>query len=56
MPPPFLRRTSRPVSAERSRSLLRSMGVAAEVLPSRLTGPQWAALWAGVRSAPEGLG
>ncbi|KRC62094.1 hypothetical protein ASE14_10210 [Agromyces sp. Root81] len=45
----ILRRTSRPLSADRAAALLRTVGVAADVLPSRLTGPQWAALWAGVR-------
>ncbi|MBM7832803.1 16S rRNA A1518/A1519 N6-dimethyltransferase RsmA/KsgA/DIM1 with predicted DNA glycosylase/AP lyase activity [Agromyces cerinus] len=52
----ILRRTSRPVPAERVRALLHSVGVAADVLPSRLTGPQWAALWTGVRGAPGGRG
>ncbi|MFB6610799.1 23S ribosomal RNA methyltransferase Erm [Agromyces sp. NPDC056379] len=52
----ILRRTSRPVSAERTRSLLASVGVTADVLPSRLTGPQWAALWVGVRGAAGGRG
>ncbi|SIN85996.1 23S ribosomal RNA methyltransferase Erm [Agromyces cerinus] len=52
----ILRRTSRPVRAERVAELLGAVGVAAEVLPSRLTGPQWAALWAGVRGAAGGRG
>ena len=52
----ILRRTSRPLSAERVRALLRTVDVAADVLPSRLTGPQWAALWAGVRRASGGRG
>jgi 23S rRNA (adenine-N6)-dimethyltransferase len=47
----ILRRTSRPVPVDRVRGLLSSVGVAADVLPSRLTGPQWAALWAGVGGA-----
>ncbi|WP_442879102.1 23S ribosomal RNA methyltransferase Erm [Agromyces sp. CCNWLW203] len=44
----ILRRTSRPVSAERVRELLGTVGVTADVLPSRLTGEQWATLWSGV--------
>jgi len=50
----ILRRTSRPLSADRAAALLRTVGVAADVLPSRLAGPQWAALWAGVRSTTSG--
>lgn len=52
----ILRRTSRPVPAERVRAVLSSVGVAADVLPSRITGRQWAALWAGVRGATGGRG
>ena len=44
----ILRRTSRPVPVDRARAVLGTVGVAADVLPSRLTGPQWASLWTGV--------
>lgn len=50
----ILRRTSRPLRADRVAGLLRTVGVGADALPSRLTGPQWAGLWAGVRGAPGG--
>ncbi|MFC9560596.1 23S ribosomal RNA methyltransferase Erm [Agromyces sp. NPDC056965] len=52
----ILRRTSRPLRADRVAGLLRAVGVGAETLPSRLTGPQWAALWAGVSGAAGGRG
>ena len=52
----ILRRTSRPVPVERTRSLLRAVGIGADVLPSRITGPQLAALWAGVRGDGRGGG
>lgn len=52
----ILRRTSRPVPADRVGGLLSSVGVAADALPSRLTGEQWALLWAGVRRVPGGRG
>jgi 23S rRNA (adenine-N6)-dimethyltransferase len=52
----ILRRTSRPVPAERTRALLQAVGVAGDALPSRLTGPQWAELWKGVRRANGGRG
>ncbi|WP_157006853.1 23S ribosomal RNA methyltransferase Erm [Agromyces laixinhei] len=52
----ILRRMSRPLRADRVARLLRTVGVGADVLPSRLSGPQWAALWVGVRGATRGRG
>ena len=45
----ILTRTSRPLRAETARRLLRSLGHSDRVLPSRLGGEDWAAVWRGVR-------
>lgn len=41
----ILTRTSRPLRPERARAVLRELGLADHVLPGRLTGQHWAAVW-----------
>lgn len=48
----ILARTSRPLPVERGRRVLGSLGLPAQVLPSRLTGEHWAAIWSAVRETP----
>jgi 23S rRNA (adenine-N6)-dimethyltransferase len=45
----ILTRTSRPLRPEMARRLLGSLGLSGRVLPSRLGGEDWAAIWMGVR-------
>lgn len=48
----ILARASRPLPVERGRRVLGSLGLPAHVLPSRLMGEHWAAIWSAVRETP----
>ncbi|MCD2441212.1 23S ribosomal RNA methyltransferase Erm [Agromyces sp. SYSU K20354] len=53
----ILTRTSRPLQSAPARRLLGSLGLADHVLPSRVSGPQWAEIWSAVRdTAPRRAG